>query len=86
MSNRILYVVKPYQVGTKKTKSLAMIIPARFARDNQIDTSTIFILRNLNDKTGNVTLERVNCKNGRMISTGESFEATNQQIPSRGDQ
>jgi hypothetical protein len=79
MSNKILYVVQPYKVGTKNGKSLAMIIPAGFARDNHIDTSTIFILRNLEYKTGNITFQRVNCENERMIPAGKSLGAPGQQ-------
>jgi hypothetical protein len=86
MSNKILYVVQPYKVGTKNTKSLAMIIPAGFARDNHIDTSTIFILRNLKDQTGNLTFQRVDCENEKMTPARESFEASSQQASSSGAQ
>jgi hypothetical protein len=59
MSSKMLYVVHPYKVGTKSGKSLAMIIPAGFARDNHIDTSTIFILKNENSKMGKIVLQRI---------------------------
>jgi hypothetical protein len=80
MSNKIIYVVQPYKVGTKRGKSLAMIIPAEFARDNHIDTSTIFILRNLKDNTGKITFQRVNCENEKMTPTGKSLGAPGQQV------
>jgi hypothetical protein len=52
MSNKNFYAVQPYKVGTRSGKSLAMIIPARFAKENQIDVSTIFVIKK---KTKQVT-------------------------------
>ena len=74
-----------YRVGTKKGKSLAMIIPARFARLNHIDTSTIFILKYESSKTGNILLQRISPIEDRklMIPADESFEAS-QQVSSGG--
>jgi len=85
MINNITYVIKPYKVGTKKGKSLAMIIPARFARDNQIDTSTIFILKNEFDNLENITLERIRYGEEKrtVIPTGESLEASSRRVSSR---
>jgi hypothetical protein len=80
MSNKNFYVVQPYKVGTKSGKSLAMIIPAGFAKENHIDVSTIFVIKKLKDKTGNIVFQRVNYENERTISTGKSLEATSQQI------
>jgi hypothetical protein len=82
MSNNELYVVRPYKVGTKSGKSLAMIIPAGFARDNHIDTSTIFILKNEDSKIGKIILQRIRDIGDEksMTPAGESFEASNQQI------
>jgi hypothetical protein len=80
MSNKNFYVVQPYNVGTRNGKSLAMIIPAGFARDNQIDISTIFIIKKLEDKTGNIVFQRVNYENERLISAGKSLGAPSQQI------
>jgi hypothetical protein len=59
MLGRHIHVVQPYWVGTKYRKSLAMIIPAGFARDNHIDTSTICILKNENSKMGKIILQRI---------------------------
>jgi hypothetical protein len=82
MSNNELYVVRPYKVGTKNGKSLAMIIPAGFARDNHIDTSTIFILKNEDSKIGKIILQRIRDIGDEksMTPAGESLEASNQQI------
>lgn len=87
MSNRILYVIQPYAVGTKNRKSLAMIIPASYARVNHIDTSTIFILRNEENQTGRIILNRIkNIKDDKLMTlTDESFQASSQQVL-QGDQ
>jgi hypothetical protein len=76
MSNNELYVVRPYKVGTKNG------IPAGFARDNHIDTSTIFILKNEDSKIGKIILQRIKDIEDEksMTPAGESFEASNQQI------
>ena len=80
MSNKNFYAVQPYKVGTRSGKSLAMIIPAGFAKENHIDISTIFILKKLEGKTGNIVFQRVDYKNEKMISTGKSLGAPSQQI------
>jgi hypothetical protein len=80
MSNKNFYVVQPYKVGTRSGKSLAMIIPAGFAKENHIDVSTIFVIKKLEDKTGNIIFQRVNCENERMISADKSLGAPSQQI------
>ena len=73
-------MVQPYKVGTRSGKSLAMIIPAGFAKENHIDVSTIFVIKKLEDKTGNIVFQRVNCENERMISAGKSLGAPSQQV------
>jgi hypothetical protein len=40
-----VYVIQPYEVGSKRAKSLAMVIPAKVVKKFNIDTSTIFTLR-----------------------------------------
>jgi hypothetical protein len=80
MSNKNFYVVQPYKVGTRSGKSIAMIISAGFAKENQIDVCTIFIIKKSDDKTGNIVFQRVNCENERMISAGKSLGAPSQQI------
>jgi hypothetical protein len=40
-----VYVVQPYQVGSKKAKSLAVVIPAAVVKKCHINSSTIFALR-----------------------------------------
>jgi hypothetical protein len=85
MINKIPYVIKPYRVGTKNGKSLAMIIPAGFARDNQIDTSTIFILKNELNNLESITLQRIRYSEDEktVIPIGEGLEASTRRVPSR---
>jgi hypothetical protein len=45
MVSKAVYATQPYLVGSKDRKSLAIIIPARIAKDYHVDTSTIFAVR-----------------------------------------
>jgi antitoxin component of MazEF toxin-antitoxin module len=45
MLRKVVYATQPYLVGSKDRKSLAVIIPARIAKDYHINTSTIFAVR-----------------------------------------
>jgi antitoxin component of MazEF toxin-antitoxin module len=45
-----LYALQPYQVGSKYRKSLAVIIPAKVAKQYSVDTSTVFTLQVDEDK------------------------------------
>jgi bifunctional DNA-binding transcriptional regulator/antitoxin component of YhaV-PrlF toxin-antitoxin module len=56
-----MYVVQPYQVGTKERKSLAIIIPAKITREYNINTSTILAL-GIDEKKKRITLREVNTK------------------------
>lgn len=38
------YALQPYQVGSRDRKSLAVIIPAKVAKQYNIDKSTVFTL------------------------------------------
>ena len=42
---RNLYVIQPYVVGSKNSRSLALVIPASIVKEYQIDTSTVFALK-----------------------------------------
>jgi hypothetical protein len=44
-SMKSVYILQPYEVGSKKAKSLAMIIPAKVVKKYNISTSTAFALR-----------------------------------------
>jgi hypothetical protein len=52
------YLIKPYHVGSKNAKSLAIIIPSQLRREANIDLSAIFWLR-INEKTKIMTLQNI---------------------------
>ena len=52
------YLVRPYHVGSKNAKSLAIIIPSQLRREADIDLSAIFLLR-LDKKTKIMTLQNI---------------------------
>jgi|tagenome__1003787_1003787.scaffolds.fasta_scaffold20988496_5 hypothetical protein len=44
------FLKQPYPVGSKNSKSLAVVIPSEIVKKNKIDTSTVFALKCI--KTG----------------------------------
>lgn len=79
-----LYVLQPYKVGSKNSKSLAIIIPAEVKEECNIDISTPFALY-LDKKTKKVTLQNINAMiqiKDMMKPADESFAASNQQVSS----
>jgi antitoxin component of MazEF toxin-antitoxin module len=79
---RNLYILQPYEVGSKKSKSLAIVIPADVARKYKIDTSTAFALKT-NSETNMITLQqtRYHEKEDRkeFKPTEQGFDITTQQ-------
>jgi hypothetical protein len=61
MLQRSIKFVQPYQVGQKKKKSLAIIIPAKIAQQCDITPDTLFSVRG-DRKTKTVTLQTVKLK------------------------
>lgn len=63
-----LYALQPYKVGSKHSKSLVVCIPAKIAKECNIDTSTVFALQ-VDEKTKQVTLHTVDqlASEGRFI-------------------
>jgi len=55
-SDRNVYALQPYYVGSKNGKSLAIVIPAKVAIKYRIDCSTIFTLK-ADEMTNTVTLQ-----------------------------
>jgi antitoxin component of MazEF toxin-antitoxin module len=45
ISMKSMYALQPYQVGSKDGKSLALIIPAKVAKQYNVSTSTVFTLK-----------------------------------------
>jgi len=54
---RRVKILQPYEVGSKKAPSLALVIPAGIVKRYQIDTSTAFAVR-ANTETNLVTLQQ----------------------------
>ena len=83
-----VYIVQPYRVGSATGKSLAIIVPAELVKEYRIGISTILALSpdNRREKITIQTITRIADRSEKMISTGESFEASTQQISSSGDQ
>jgi antitoxin component of MazEF toxin-antitoxin module len=88
MLTKDVYVVQPYEVGSKERKSLAMIIPAEIAREYNVSRSTVLAL-SINEKD-KITLQKVNVadlKNMMIAAAADSIEASSQQqSPSSGTQ
>jgi len=74
------YAIQPYHVGSKDTKSLALVIPAEVVRQYDISPSTIFALR-LDERTKKITLQNIHeiLQEEQMTSAGKSFAAPSQQ-------
>jgi hypothetical protein len=70
---RRIYVIQPYAVGTKGARSLALIIPARIARQCDITTDTMFSVK-ADTRTKAVTLQTVN-----LMTTEEEDENENKK-------
>jgi hypothetical protein len=69
-----VYVVQPYEVGSKERKSLAIIIPAKIAREYDVNKSTILAL-SINEKGERITLQKVVIDQFMMKPADESFAA-----------
>ena len=69
-------IVQPYKVGSKDSKSLAIVIPSAIRKKNHIDPSTIFLVRSDNSE---IILHPVDIDK-KMIPVDNSFEAKDQQV------
>jgi hypothetical protein len=74
------YAVQPYEVGQKDRKSLALVIPARLARECDIDPSTIFAIRKDIDNK-RLILEMVKNYDEEKTVSAKSFRASRRQTP-----
>jgi hypothetical protein len=52
-----LYVLQPYEVGSRRAKSLALVIPAKVVKEYKIGTSTVFAL-STNSNTKRIVLQQ----------------------------
>jgi antitoxin component of MazEF toxin-antitoxin module len=83
MLDRNIHVVQPYWVGTKNSKSLALIIPAQIAKEQSLNASTIFALRVDDTK---IILQVVSAKCEEQETMMSHADNPNQQVSSSGDQ
>ena len=75
------YLVRPYSVGSKSTKCLAMVIPAALRKHANIDRSSILMAK-IDEKTKQITLKNMNAiieRCEKMIPIDESLVASKQQ-------
>jgi len=83
---RELLIVQQHFVGSQRTNSLAVISPAQITREYDINPSTGLTLK-VDRQTKALTLNVIHTtvekyKGNVMIPTGQSFEASSQQVSS----
>ena len=80
-SEKEFFAIQPYLVGSKKAKSIAITIPSEVVKTHSINRSTIFILKNNEEKNG-FNLEIIGRRKveEEMINADESFQPSGQQI------
>lgn len=74
-----IYAIQPYQVGSNKSKSLAVILPKQITEDWNIDQSTIFSLKV--DKKSNILILKSikdDFSNENIVTLDKSSVASNQ--------
>ena len=76
--NKSIFVIQPYRVGSKMGNSLAVVIPSKIVKEQQIDTSTIFVAHS--DCNEKIILEKITLLNEKVIPVAKSFEASTQQV------
>lgn len=67
-------------VGSKKSKSLAIVIPAEIVKKYQVNTSTIFVLRCCNSGILLSIVNIHNDENNLIPVDNNSSQATTQQV------
>lgn len=75
--NKKLFSTSPYRVGSSRSNSLAVVIPAQIVKDQKIDTSTIFLVKSEADR---IIIEKVNFLEEKMIDADKSLDASSQHI------
>jgi antitoxin component of MazEF toxin-antitoxin module len=76
-----IYAIQPYQVGSNKSKSLAVILPKKITKEWEIDQSTIFSLK-VDKKSKILILKSIKDKftNKNRVAVDKSSLASNQQL------
>jgi hypothetical protein len=79
-----LYVLQPFEVGSRKAKSLALVIPAKVVKECSIGTSTVFAL-STNPSTKRIVLQQTpypveeKKPDQAVIAVGDRLKASCQQ-------
>ena len=76
-----IYAIQPYQVGSNKSKSLAVILPKKITEEWEIDQSTIFSLK-VDKKSKILILKSIkdDFTNKNRVAVDKSSLASNQQL------
>ena len=82
-----VYIIQPYMVGSKNSKSLAIIIPSEIKKKFDIDISTPFVVYP-DSKSKKVTVQNINGitntkKVKNMMIPAEDLYAPRQQASAR---
>ena len=72
-----VFSTSPYRAGAAGSNTMVIVIPAPIVKYQQIDTSTIFLVKSEENK---IILEKVSFSKEKAIPA-ESFEASGQQVP-----
>jgi antitoxin component of MazEF toxin-antitoxin module len=79
MHSKSVYALQPYEVGSNKGKSLAIIIPAKIAKECNVNPSTIFAIQ-VDKQRGTIILQTVRKSyENDVIPADESLETSKQQ-------
>lgn len=79
MLGKSIYAIQPYQVGRKDKKSLAIIIPAKIARECNVNPSTIFAVQ-VNKQNMTITMQTVRARyENNTMPAEESSKASRRQ-------
>ena len=76
-----IYAIQPYEVGSNKSKSLAVILPKKITEEWEIDQSTIFSLK-VDKKSKILILKSIkdDFTNKNRVAVDKSSLASNQQL------
>ena len=76
---KTVFSLQPYKLGSRKSNTLGIVIPATIVKEEKIDLSTIFVIRKRNH--GEIILEKID--NIRNSIPEEGSPTPTQQVFSR---
>lgn len=84
MARKDAYVVRPYKVGQKGRKSLAIVFPAKLAKVNLVDNNSLFILVSENkDKFVLNRITQIDSLVGEMIPEADLIDSNEQEFTTK---